>query len=379
MEENPHTGTRLLVTLFMLLHITTSMSPCPDFLKLAKVRPTHFLVAYNDGGLADRLINAVSTFYIALATRRVLCIRPPKSSKQPRLETAYDAVYSNWTCPSSALIDSSHEWRWRGILKNPTSKAGRFVYGSDWKSVLQSNLTVLRIWMQIGITVGMFINPFSGVTARELGLLPETAFGCAFHHLFRPNMGALRLAADIAPFNNPRSLDDPKKIVIGIQIRLGDAVIKKRKHNFTRMELDWNLSIQPFFSCASELESSIQSVVNLDVSWFLISDSEQVKHTAKVKYGEKIFVFPSEIEHYQNMTAFGFTTTVVEHWLFSKAVFHIISLRSGFGRTAAFASLRTGSLFTINVGIQSVRWKNRTCLVDDSDRPWEVSTHWSGI
>ncbi len=68
--------------------------------------PSHDVVAgsQNDG-IADRYINAVSTFLIALITKRALCITAhPAYHSQPGLQEALDAPGIDWTCPGAANI-----------------------------------------------------------------------------------------------------------------------------------------------------------------------------------------------------------------------------------------------------------------------------------
>lgn len=56
-----------------------------------------WVVTQDPDGLADRLVNAVTAFYFALLTDRVLCIRPAGPG-QPGLEEALGAPNIEYTC-----------------------------------------------------------------------------------------------------------------------------------------------------------------------------------------------------------------------------------------------------------------------------------------
>ncbi|KAG2436291.1 hypothetical protein HXX76_006602 [Chlamydomonas incerta] len=69
-----------------------------------------WLVTFDPDGIADRLVNAVSSFYFALLTDRVLCVLPAYDhGYQPGLEAAFAPEPNiDWTCgrqPSAAELE----------------------------------------------------------------------------------------------------------------------------------------------------------------------------------------------------------------------------------------------------------------------------------
>lgn len=66
--------------------------------QLGHVQP-RWIVTDDPDGLADRLVNAVSVFLVALLTKRALCILPAhRWGPQAPLEVAYDAPFIDWSC-----------------------------------------------------------------------------------------------------------------------------------------------------------------------------------------------------------------------------------------------------------------------------------------
>ncbi|KAG2484617.1 hypothetical protein HYH03_016571 [Edaphochlamys debaryana] len=72
-----------------------------------------WLLTADPDGIADRLVNAVSAFYLALLTDRVLCIQPSHPA-QPGLQVAYSAPFIDWTCGGLGPAQNSS----RGLFIN---------------------------------------------------------------------------------------------------------------------------------------------------------------------------------------------------------------------------------------------------------------------
>eukprot|EP00195_Chlamydomonas_chlamydogama_P011934 CAMPEP_0202891552 /NCGR_PEP_ID=MMETSP1392-20130828/1587_1 /ASSEMBLY_ACC=CAM_ASM_000868 /TAXON_ID=225041 /ORGANISM="Chlamydomonas chlamydogama, Strain SAG 11-48b" /LENGTH=422 /DNA_ID=CAMNT_0049575341 /DNA_START=251 /DNA_END=1520 /DNA_ORIENTATION=+ len=338
---------------------------CPDFrdytalhwgITLGRDEP-RYLVTQDIDGLADRVVNAVTAFYIALVTRRALCLLPA-DAKQPPLEVAFDAPFVDWACPGAywkgAGSEFLHLTREDGDFHSPRAKLYRdFVLG-DIRNLKGNNVTTWHIAIQRGLSVAIFHNLAHAPELRQLGLRPDTAFGCALAYLMRPNRKTLWLV--------PRPLlavmTDESFMKIGLQLRTGDKVIRSG-HNANASsgsisDATFTRIAEPFFRCAQALEDDLVRLTGVSrerVLWYLMTDSVAVRLRALERYGPaKLLVFnATKIELFTHVSAEGFRFLVMEHWLLQQAHYHIITERSGLGRTAAFASLRDNNVFTLNL------------------------------
>lgn len=93
---------------------------------------------------------------------------------------------------------------------------------------------------------------------------------------------------------------------------------------------------------------------------YVLSDNHAVRQYALKKYGSKVLTaVEARLEHSANkegrddahaLSVEGMRTAIGEHHAFGLTDFQIVSHNSGFGRTAAFRSLRTKfSLYTVGV------------------------------
>lgn len=372
-----------------------------------------FLVTHDNDGLADRYVNAASAFIVALITQRVLCILPsPPVHKglwfwthQPALETAFDAPFIDWTCPgfsplddpslSQSLIDTATDQdKWKNLVQ--IDGKGTPMY----QLFIESNLTALKeneadvftLLVHRGISFGIFKNKYHSQQLVDLGLNPETAFGCITSYLLRPN----RVSFNLVNKELMSLMTNDKIFKIGIQIRSGDHLIK---HNtFKISDEAFDRLARPYFDCAKTLETSIRESNpyqrDKPIYYYLMTDSLAIREKALKRYPDKIRYYnETEIEFYKTVTETGLRRTVMEHWLLQQAHFHIITRTSGLGRTAAYASLRKGTVFTLgfgsefeyslgrlkNEGDTSKREGGRGCKIEDNDPIETTYTVWSGI
>lgn len=123
--------------------------------------------------------------------------------------------------------------------------------------------------------------------------------------------------------------------------------------------------------------------------WLLVTDSATLRKEAVAHYGEKFITNPHlKIEHSSKESSVckgnqpncqvsneGFTTAAAEWWLLSYARYHVISLYSGFGRSAAFHSLYPHSIYTI----QTAKAKSPVICERTFTDLETLSYDWSGI
>lgn len=128
----------------------------------------------------------------------------------------------------------------------------------------------------------------------DIGLRPENAFGCIASYLFRPNRDTLWLV----PKPTLAIMTNPRIIKIGIQIRCGDTNIRKQQYrsadgNAEMPDRDFDRIAKPYFDCAQALERDIGVAMGEDVQvrWYLMTDTIPLRHTALRRYRDKLVTF----------------------------------------------------------------------------------------
>ncbi|GFR47375.1 hypothetical protein Agub_g9086, partial [Astrephomene gubernaculifera] len=359
---------------------------------------TRWLVTADPDGLADRLVNAVSSFYFALLTDRVLCILPADDS-QPGLQATFSAPNIDWTCglgaaggggaaaaggpslsgPDTAFWDPTEDDAWLD--------PGFPVYGTFVRSHLGSvgphAASTLVLRMHRGLSVALFNNPHHRQQLESLGLRPDTAFGCAVHYLFGLNAATRALAAAEPELH--AMMVDERVIKIGIQIRLGDERILQQIEKGgaeTPLPPASRRVVEGYLACAERLAASVQLLSGpqqpppgeekqqgeqlqqqgtpappppaappLRIYFYLMTDTLAVRQLARERFGPRLLLLRTpSVQFYRNVTPAGLRATALEHWYLSRCHHHIITAHSGIGRTAAFAGLRPGpSVFSMEV------------------------------
>eukprot|EP00195_Chlamydomonas_chlamydogama_P012370 CAMPEP_0202906914 /NCGR_PEP_ID=MMETSP1392-20130828/40694_1 /ASSEMBLY_ACC=CAM_ASM_000868 /TAXON_ID=225041 /ORGANISM="Chlamydomonas chlamydogama, Strain SAG 11-48b" /LENGTH=400 /DNA_ID=CAMNT_0049595601 /DNA_START=285 /DNA_END=1488 /DNA_ORIENTATION=+ len=354
-------------------------------------QPARYLVSEDVDGLADRVVNAVAAFYIALITRRALCLRPAERH-QPPLEDAFDAPFVDWACPGKFwdVPDQFTQMTYGdGDFRLTDSVMYREFVLADIRQLPGNNYTTWHLGIQRGLSVAIFHNLAHHEELHSLGLRPDTAFGCALAYLMRPNRQTMQLV----PRPLMSAMTDERIIKIAIQIRTGDKIIKSggnvnatagsiSKAAFTRLA-------EPFFTCAQALEDDLVLRTGAKkVLWYLMTDMVAIRFKAEERYGPKLLVFnETEVALFRKVSAHQLQLLVMEHWLFQQAHYHIITEKSGVGRTAAFASLRHDNVFTMSLpqnnfagnGPPTTRVANRGCKLHDYDSVFDVHDKWSGV
>ena len=98
--------------------------------------------------------------------------------------------------------------RYGGIYE----KGDLYELGHEVRTVLQTSLR--------GKTIALFSNPYTASQLYNLGLRPETAFGCALNYLFQPLPDMHKM------FEHELAvLQNPAVFTIGLQIRCDLAIV----------------------------------------------------------------------------------------------------------------------------------------------------------
>ncbi|EFJ50131.1 hypothetical protein VOLCADRAFT_89210 [Volvox carteri f. nagariensis] len=331
--------------------------------------------------------------------------------------------------PDVAFWDPSADDAWL----DPNFPVYHTFIRSNLNTVGPANATTILLRLHRGITVGLFNNPNHRRQLENLGLRPDTAFGCAAAFLFFPNAETRALAAEDPDLHS--LMLDEHVIKIGIQIRLGDDKILaqiaatggtqgspgdaggKVADKDVALDPDTERRVEGYFECAQQLAESVELLSGPDaprqqrqqqqgqnatrpgapplptphpnaadhpplrIQYYLMTDTLAIRQLAQRRFGTQLLTMrATAVQFFRNVTPDGLRRTALEHWYFSRSHHHVITAQSGMGRTAAFMGLRPGpSVFSMDADVGGVRVWGRGCAVWDADKPMDVYGIWSGV
>lgn len=337
---------------------------------LARPLPEQRLVVFDAvrSGFSDRMFSTITAFYFALLTGRAFKIR--WHGKWP-LEVAYASQHVNWT-----LAESDIEENTTLILNYYYTQDKReleHMYSRTNFSELHPSSRTILFTNNQGQLHRLFQNPFYKTRLERWGLRPETAFGCAYHYLFRPTPQVLRI---VHTYDNTltRCAPNPKTIVIGIQVRLGDQSFGKEGNCDSSID---SANAVPYFACASMLEEDLGLDPSFRVLWFLATDCQGLRRSALKRYKGKVITDASAALDHSFDTRTGnvhaYLTAFAESWILSHADYHVLTYESSFGRFPAWASLRSNNIFVVHPGVI------RNCRSHDYDTFKDVSSQYTKV
>ena len=181
--------------------------------------------------------------------------------------------------------------------------------------------------------------------------------------------------------------------------RLGDRVLLANEEE--TQSYDWEALSDPWFSCAKELEASLEflelggfkasgqlydplqsnSSKRRSVRWLLIGDNAHVKTWAWQHYPDKLIHSNNEAVAW--FLEYKLHSASIDNWLFGLTRYKVISELSHFGRTAALRNHGNSSVFTIEQDfpesdndVQPAKGLHRNCVVWYPDKPQNMMRLW---
>lgn len=325
-------------------------------------------------GLADRIIGTSTSFLFAVLTNKVFQIG--NRHQLPNFETVFTSPNINWTrhVDEEWLLDPLRDNAANRYYDQATLAQGKYYavntinqyklqdafLRQDINNLLGNSYNIF-ISINRGKTIRIFENDHYKQKLASMGLLPYTAFGCMVHYLFTPRpeifVPVLPQLHSLIHHSYPRSVasgnDKVASLRIGIHIRTGDKHLMSYDHAAPGIA-----SFHHHFDCATQIETFARVSPDQPVVWYLLTDSPQLRKEAVEKYGDKILTsLTSRIEHSAKEASVcthdcqvsntGFQTAAAEWYLFGLCEYFVISEWSGYGRSAAFRSLRNDSIYTI--------------------------------
>lgn len=251
-----------------------------------------------------------------------------------------------------------------------------------------SNSTCVVLKTNLGLTHLLFGNPRYRDQLLGMGLRPDTAFGCAIAFLFHPSAKVMRTVVPAyeqllhssqwihSSALSPAVVGPQTQVVIGLQIRTGDAAFKRGGEAVkSRLGEHWSGGmVEAFTACAESLQAELEAM-GVKVMWMVISDSQAVRHNlmhrSNVVSAPELPLGHTLDKRVTNTVRDKWSvmfSAVGEQWLFSKICsYFVISRYSGYGRVAAAMSLRPGAIYNINNRVV----QNRSCSLATYDS-WDT-------
>lgn len=364
-------------------------------------------------GIADRVIHLITTYLVALLTRRlwVFCIDWPEF-----LEVMQFSMNSEQqlAMPWFAQLNLLNE--------NISSNDQNYLTFKPYRFSLETHMTDYdyekafpeRIVSLIG-HIGRVIHTiqsnssiYKKFLADDLKLNANQIFGCLTHSLFTYKLNQLirripstSVSSELghSPQQILQTLLSPKFSPIGIQIRAGDETIVGRNSNPAIVLSNYDVVINKFISffvCAQDITKTNQPMLNKTGKksvGFLLADSVHIRQAVLRRWkfpsqclplskdqcqwtNETLYFLASSdrVLHLQHAddSMLAFQLGIFDMFLFSLCEQHIITTDSGFGRFPAFISLKQRNLYTFALA------EKHSCLNQGVSLA-ESGYHWSKI
>lgn len=357
-------------------------------------RQQRLLVAMpNLSGLADRMVGLASVTLFGLLTNRA--VQVGRRPGLPNFELVFGQPNVNWTRQDdsewivnplrylaternyNSSVLSSKEYFGVNTIDNHQLQERLLTDQLDEVFGGKDVITVL-ISLNRGRTIRIFQKSPHVSQIQQMGLLPATTFGCIINFLFRPKP---KIFVPLLPVLQ-RFKRAEGSLIIGIQIRAGDDQMFGRSAAADNVD-----HFEAYFNCASQIESFAR-LSSQPVVWFLVTDSLPLRKSAAAKYGDKLITsLDVPIEHSAkeesvcnggrgdcSVSAAGFSAAAAEWWLLGATHYQVISVMSGYGRTAGMRSLNSNSIFSVGGGQGHVN-----CGLGQHTPLDNIANDWSGI
>ena len=271
------------------------------------------------GGLAERMLGIVSTFYVALLTNRIFLI---DSTVPVELDTVLEPNRIDWRFKNYEnhirLMDYSQE-----DMRNLNEEKQSTLLESDFSLKFTSQVQYLK--MNQRLFTLMHQNHHFSKRREELGLERMSTFhifGCLYQYLFKPSPKVDTFIRDFYNFAFLNSIDQ-RIPVIGLYI---DPETVE-----TSQELD------KFWNCAERLLNKYPQSRLL-----LVGDNTSLKESVEKKFNRRAMIFDIPIDNIDKVTSGNsdsFRNAVSELILLSLCDHFIIS-KSNMGEIATMINFK---------------------------------------
>ncbi|CAF1505749.1 unnamed protein product [Adineta steineri] len=364
-------------------------------------------------GIADRIIHMISTYLVALLTKRLFIFDKNWSEFTDIMQSSLN-YEQNLIIPwiqQLDLLNKNLSKTHRNYLSSNSRwfSLDRFQKDYDYDKIFPERILTFR-----GHTGGVIqtIRSSSSIYKKfltvDLRMHTDNMFGCLYQSLFTYKLSEL---INRVPFSSShvqmghssqfilQTLLSPIFYPVGVQIRAGDATMNEK--NIYQSKNDSNSDrvigkYQNFFTCAQQIIRKNEKLfheTNRTPVIFLLSDNLEIRRAALKRWqfsfecsnssdkecrlnSTDLHILSSSdpVFHVSQTTnrMLAFQLGMFDIFLYSLCEQHLISVESGFGRFSAFASLRQRNIYSLNLN------ENKSC--SNNSLPLSSAGYqWSGI
>ncbi|CAF3075624.1 unnamed protein product [Rotaria sp. Silwood2] len=385
-----------------------SMTFEQQFQRIIELNVRFLIYEKPTSGIADRIIHFISSYLIALLTNRLFIfdknwsefIDATQSSLnyQPEFVIPWFSQFDIITKNLSLKIQNNL------TIKDYSFSLERYNKDYDYEKDFPERILIFKGHTGCIVhTIKSKSSIYRKFLTIDLEMNPENIFGCLYHSLFTYRLSALIKRVPLISSNNQlghspqqilQTLLSPRFFPIGIQIRAGDQTMTRTNASFNETII--LKKFENFFTCS-------QQIINTNIKLFretnqipivfLLSDDIQIRQAALKRWKFSLECFQSfdnkcqsnnsslnilansnPVFHisYANDRILAFQLGIFDNFLFSLCEQHIFSTESGFGRFAAFASLKLRNIYSF------FRHEQSSC--QNQSVPLVIAGyHWSGI
>ncbi|CAF0860494.1 unnamed protein product [Rotaria sp. Silwood1] len=384
-----------------------SMTFEEQFQRILELNVRFLIYEKHPTGIADQLTHLISTYFVALLTNRLFIfdtnwpefINTMQSSLNYQPEfiipwySQFDLIKKNLSLTIQNNLTIGAHW----------FSLDRYNRDFNYEDYLRQRIAILK-----GHTGGVIHTITSNLSIYrkfltiDLEMNSENIFGCLYHSLFTYRLSSLIKSIPLISSNNQlghssqqilQILLSPRFFSIGIQIRAGDQTLTRANSVFDEEIIK---RFENYFICSQQIINTNKKLfrdTNQIPIIFLLSDSVQIRQAALKRWKFSLECFQSVENQCQSnnndskilshsdpvfhiaMTSnqkLAFQLGIFDQFLFSLCEQHIITLKSGFGRIPAFASLKLRNIYSLE--------SKQEPFCENQSVPLAISGHhWSGI
>jgi len=370
----------------------------------------------NSSGVADRIIHLMTTYLIAILTKRLLLFENDWPELPFIMLASLNYDY-RLVIPWLHRINRLNRHLSRTDPKYISSRYSRFSFDrfrNDYDYDQQFSERILIFRAHTGGIVHMMSSPTSvyrKFLTEDLRMRVENMFGCLYHSLLIYRLPSLiEITSTVqhdrlghSPQQLLQVLLSPKFYPIGVQMRIGDDAMGINKDfNLFRFFQNKKTSLesfQYFLSCAQDLVSQNQTfptdIEQMPVI-FLLSDTVNLRREALLRWKLSESCLQSPKYECQNAThalpvvansnpvfhiaytsqqLLAFHLAIFDIFLFSFCEQHVITYESGFGNLGVFMSLKQRNIYSLSVEKDESCFNNSNTYISLKESGYK----WSGI
>ncbi|CAF3180715.1 unnamed protein product [Rotaria sp. Silwood2] len=364
-----------------------SMTFEQQFQRIIELNVRFLIYEKPTSGIADRIIHFISSYLIALLTNRLFIfdknwsefIDATQSSLnyQPEFVIPWFSQFDIITKNLSLKIQNNL------TIKDYSFSLERYNKDYDYEKDFPERILIFKGHTGCVVhTIKSKSSIYRKFLTIDLEMNPENIFGCLYHSLFTYRLSALIKRVPLISSNNQlghspqqilQTLLSPRFFPIGIQIRAGDQTMTRTNASFNETII--LKKFENFFTCS-------QQIINTNIKLFRETNqipivflvSDDIQNTSSCFKTLNILANSNPVFHisYANDRILAFELGIFDNFLFSLCEQHIFSTESGFGRFAAFASLKLRNIYSF------FRHEQSSC--QNQSVPLVIAGyHWSGI